>query len=112
MHLKTSGQVEQLRTLERPPVYLGRVTHVMHLAFEDQPITGRDWTDDRSVLRGRVRMRLRQTSKAVVVARRLIQMDSELVAPERVDSRIPPHAVHRTKAVFKETEGALVRGRP
>ena len=37
-------------TLKGPLMYLGRVIHVMHLALEDQPITGWFWTDDRSVL--------------------------------------------------------------
>jgi len=40
-------------------MYLGRMTHVMHLALEDQPITGRFWTDDRSVPCDSVRGRLR-----------------------------------------------------
>jgi hypothetical protein len=34
------------------------------------------------------------------------------MAPERVDSSIQPHAVHRKKVIVKETERALVRGRP
>lgn len=68
MHLRASWQVDLSRTLKRPVVYLGRVTHVLHLALEDQTISGRDWTDDRSVLSGRARVRLKLTSKAVVVA--------------------------------------------
>src|SRR5277367_1722546 len=38
-------------------------------------------------------------------------MDSEHVAPKRVDSRIVPIAVDRWKAVFKEIKRALVPGR-
>jgi len=53
-----------------------------------------------------------KTSKVVVVARCLIEMDSEHVAPKRVDSRILPVAVDQWNAVFKETKRALVRGRP
>jgi hypothetical protein len=49
-----------------------------------------------------------KTSKAVVVARCLIEMDSEHVAPKRGDSRTLPVAVDRWKAVFKETKRALV----
>jgi hypothetical protein len=50
--------------------------------------------------------------EGVVVARCLIEMDSEHVALKRVDSRISSVAVDRWKAVFKETKRALVRGRP
>src|SRR5437764_12367843 len=39
-------------------------------------------------------------------------MDSEHVAPKRVDSRISPVAIDWWKAVCKETKRALVRGRP
>jgi hypothetical protein len=45
-----------------------------------------------------------KASKAVVVARRLVKMDSEHVSPKRIDSRIVPVAVDRWKAVFKETK--------
>jgi hypothetical protein len=49
-------------------VYPRRVVHVIHLAFEDQPIIGRNWTNDRSVLSGGVGKRLKHTPKAVLVA--------------------------------------------
>ena len=38
----------------------------MHLALEDQPITCRDWTDDRTVLYGYLE-KARKTAKAVVI---------------------------------------------
>src|SRR5271155_5033531 len=98
--------------LERPLMYLSRMTLVMVFTLQDQPATGGDWTGDWFLLRGEIGARPMKTSKAVVVARRLIEMDSEHVAPKRVDSRISPVAVDRWKAVFKETKRALVRGRP
>jgi hypothetical protein len=55
-------------TLKGSLMYLGRVILVMHVPMEDQPATGRDWTDDRFILRGRIRLRMMKTSKAVVVA--------------------------------------------
>ena len=54
--------------LERPLMYLSRMTLVVIFTLQDQPATGRDWTDDWFLLRG---VRLMKTSKAVVVARRL-----------------------------------------
>jgi hypothetical protein len=94
--------------LERPLMYLSRMTLVMIFTLQEQPATGGDWTDDWFLLRGEIGVRLMETSRAVVVARCLIEMDSEHVAPKRVDPRISPVAVDRWKAVFKETKRALV----
>jgi hypothetical protein len=54
--------------LERPLMYLSRMTLVMIFTLEDQPAIGRDWTDDRFLLRGQIGVRLMETSKAVVMA--------------------------------------------
>ena len=66
-------------------MYPRRVILIMHLTLQNQPITVGIWTSDRSVNHGRIGVILRQAPKAVVVARGLIHMDSEDVAPERVD---------------------------
>jgi len=57
-----------INDLGKAVVYPRRVAHVIHLASEDQPIIGRNWTDDRCVLSGRVGKRLKHTTKVVLVA--------------------------------------------
>jgi hypothetical protein len=104
--------LRQIMALERPLVYLIRMTLVMIFTFQDQPATGRDWTDDWFLLRGVIGVRPMKTPKAVFVGRCLTEMDSVHMAPKRVDSCISPVAVDFWKAVFKETKRALVRGRP
>jgi len=54
--------------LERPLMYPSRMTLVMIFILQDQPATGRDWTDDWFLLRGGIGVRLVKASKAVVVA--------------------------------------------
>jgi hypothetical protein len=49
-------------------MFVGPVTHVVRLIFEDQTTAAVDWTGDRSVFGGRMGVMLRQASKAVVVA--------------------------------------------
>ena len=82
------------------------MTLVMIFTLQDQPATGRDWADDWFLLRGEIGVRLMKTSKAVVVAQRLIEMNSDHVAPKRIDLRISPVAVDRWKAVFKADQSA------
>jgi hypothetical protein len=54
--------------LKRPLMYLSRMTLVMIFTLQDQPVTGRDRTDDWFLLRGGFGVRLIKASKAVVVA--------------------------------------------
>ena len=68
MHIKASRQVKPSMASEGSLMNLGRVTHVMHFTLGDQLAIGRDCTDDLFMLRGRIGARLRQASKAVVVA--------------------------------------------
>jgi hypothetical protein len=54
--------------LKRPLMYLSRMILVMIFTLQDQPVTGRDRTDDWFLLRGGFGVRLIKASKAVVVA--------------------------------------------